>query len=803
MLKNYLRLSAKSIFKQGHLSIITVIGLSIAMSCSILILLYTEYELSYDKYHENSDKIYRVETKHSRDFSYMGNDKFAVTPAPLKIALDNDIPEIKNATRCKIRYHTLEYNSSLFSDNVFLYADTDFLKIFTFPVLYGNPEEALAEPFSLFITERMALKYFGTEDPVGKTLKADNRYLFTVKGIIKNIPENSHFDFDFLTGFETLYIIQGGKEKVEKWGNFSYLTYFQIFDNVLLEDITYKLNEFTERYLPDEPMFKDLQWVPRPLTSIHLGGNSNFEPAKNSDIRYLYLISAIGIFILLIACVNYSNMAIARSYNRGREIGILKVSGSSRRDLIIQFIMEALLLSFAGLILATLIVLLLLPFYRDFTGRPLNFRMIFDFSTLLRIVALTLLTGLIAGIYPSFHLSSISPLHLLNGEYRNIGGRRRSGQIRNLLVIIQYIISIVALVCTFTILRQFIFIQNKDVGYIKDDILTVTLKDPGIRKNPEILLNELRRNSEIVDITTCSNLPNSITSAGFGYWEGKQPETSMTVFQGGIGDNFLNFFNIKTVSGRGFSPDFLSDTAKSIIINQETAKIMGGDDPVGRNFGFDPKNFETVVGVVKNFNFQSLHLAIEPMALFLVGSKEFPEPGYIFVKVTPGALHKTKIFIEKKLKELSPHYLNEVSILSDQVNAVYSSDRKLVTVFIFSTVLAIVLTFLGQYSLTSYTTKNRTREMAVRKVMGSQPAGIMFLLVTEMVRWIFLSLIFAWPIAYILMNRWLQNYAYHVNTGAGVFLYSLLITLMISLIAVSYYVIKLSRVNPAEIIRHE
>ena len=398
-----------------------------------------------------------------------------------------------------------------------------------------------------------------------------------------------------------------------------------------MEDITYKLNEFTERYLPDEPMFKDLQWVPRPLTSIHLGGNSNFEPAKNSDIRYLYLISAIGIFILLIACVNYSNMAIARSYNRGREIGILKVSGSSRRDLIIQFIMEALLLSFAGLILATLIVLLLLPFYRDFTDRPLNFRMIFDFSTLLRIVALTLLTGLIAGIYPSFHLSSISPLHLLKGEYRNIGGRRRSGQIRNLLVIIQYIISIVALVCTFTMLRQFIFIQNKDVGYIKDDILTVTLKDPGIRKSPEILLNELRRNSEIVDITTCSNLPNSITSAGFGYWEGKQPETSMTVFQGGIGDNFLNFFNIKTVSGRGFSPDFSSDTAKSIIINQETAKIMGGDDPVGRNFGFDPKNFETVVGVVKNFNFQSLHLAIEPMALFLVGSKEFPEPGYIFV----------------------------------------------------------------------------------------------------------------------------------------------------------------------------
>jgi len=260
---------------------------------------------------------------------------------------------------------------------------------------------------------------------------------------------------------------------------------------------------------------------------------------------------------------------------------------------------------------------------------------------------------------------------------------------------------------------------------------------------------------------------------------------------------------MKIVAGRGFSAGFSADTAKSIIINQETAKIIGGNDPVGRNFGFIPKKPGTVVGVVKNFNFQSLHLAIQPIALFLIGSKEFPEPGYIFVKVTPGALTETKIFIEKQLKELSPHYLNEVSVLSDQIKAVYSSDRKMVTVFIFSTVLAVILTCLGQYSLTSYTTKSRTREMAIRKVMGSQPSGIMALLLTEMVTMILVSLIFAWPIAYILMNKWLQNYAYHINTGTGVFLYSLFITILISFIAVSYYLIKLSRVNPAEIIRHE
>ena len=803
MVKSILRLSIRSIISQGQQSILSAIGLSVAMSCGILILLYTQWELSYDRYHEHADKIYRVETQQSRDFTYMGNDKFAVTPAPLKSALINDIPEIKSATKCKFTTHTLEYNASLFSGDIFLYADTDFLRIFTFPVLRGNPEVSLKEPFSLFITEKMALKYFGEEDPVGKILKADNKYLFTVRGIMKDVPENSHFDFDFLTGFETFYSIRGGKDKVERWGNFSYITYFQIFEHASLANITNKLNTFTENYFSDEPVFKDILWVPKPLTAIHLGGSSNFEPVKSSDIRYLYLTSAIGFFILLIACFNYSNMATARSYNRGRETGISKVFGSSKSDLIMQFITEALLLSLAGLIMALLIVLALLPGVSDLTDRPLNFSMIFEFSTLIKLVALMLLTGLLAGIYPSFHLSSISPLRLLKEDFKRLGGSRRGLQIKNMLVIIQYIISFVALVCTLTTLRQFNFIRNSDTGFTKNDILSISLKDPEIRKCPEVLINELSGNSKITDITSCSNLPNSITSAGLGYWDGKQPETVLTVFRAGIAENFLDFFNVKIISGREFSSDYPSDTTKSIIISQKTAKMLFREDAVGKTFGFNPEKPGTIVGVVSDFHFQSLHHTIEPMALLPIGNDDFREPEYIFVKVIPGALYETKTSVEEKLSEISPHYLNPVSVLSDQIAAAYSTDRKLVAIFVFSTILAVVLTCLGQYSLTSYTTKSRTKEMAIRKVLGSQPSGILSLLATEMARWIFVSFVITGPVAHILMTRWLQNFAYHVNIGAGVFMLSFLIILLISLTAVIYHIIKLARVNPAEMIRHE
>ncbi len=802
MVKSYLKLSVRSIISQGQQSIISIFGISIALTCAILIILFVQYELSYDSYHENADQIYRIIRKQPGHV-FMGKDLYAVTPDPLKNALINDIPEIKNSTKCNLKFHILEYNSKLFEESGFLYADTDFLEIFTFPVITGNPAEALKEPFTLFMTEDMAVKYFGNEDPVGKTIMVDNKYLFTVCGILQNIPPNSHFHFDFLTGFETYYSISGSRDAANRWDGHSHTTYVQLFDNARAEDIEDKLIDLTSRYLSSYSFFKDSRFIAEPLREIHLRSDANFSISGNGDIRYIYLISAAGILILLIACFNYMNMANARSYNRGRETGILKASGAGKAEVMFQLVTESVLISLGGLVLAIFIAGLLLPSFSSFSERPFTFRMIFEHRMFITVFLLTLATGVLAGILPAMHLSSISPVNLINENYKALGGNR-SWQLRNFLIVVQNIISMVALVCTFTVMRQLNFIETSDLGFEKENIITVELKDPAIRKNPGTLLNELRKNPAITDMATSSNLPVNTQGTSYASWEGKPEELKQFVYRAGIGNDFIGFYGLKVISGRGFSDDFSSDTSGNFIINETAAKIMGMDDPVGKKFGFNKEaGLGTIVGVIEDYHFQSLHLAIEPLALAATGSDAFKLPRYVSIRVRPGTVSETLTFIDMTIKEMSPHYLNPVSVFSDRVEMMYRSEMKLASLFILSALLAVILTCLGQYSLSSYTTESRTREMGIRKVMGAQPAGIIGLITFQTLKWILISILPAWPVAYLLMTKWLQNFTYHINFGTGVFILSLLIIMLISLTAVSYHVIKLARVNPANMLRHE
>ncbi len=801
-ISTYIRHAFKSLTGQGYQSVISAAGFSIALTCSILIIVYAQYEFSYDNYHKNADHIFRIVSQQPGN-SYMGKDLFAVTPGLLKEALVNEIPEVKNAARCSRRYHTLEYETSLFEESGFLYADPDLLKIFSFPVISGNPAEDLNEPFTIFITRDMALKYFGREDPTGKILKADNTYLFVVRGVLENIPQNSHFHFDFLCGFETLYSIRGGRDKVENWNSFSFTTYILLNDNVTAGDIDAKLKELSERHLSENAFFKKSYFFAQPLGDIHLDDSMNFDIGNNTDIRYIYLTLALVILIILIACFNYVNMATARSYNRGRETGVLKVSGAGRGEIILQIVMESVLLSFAGFILALIIAASLMPLFSDFTERPLTCRMIFEYRVIAKAIALTLATGLVSGIYPALHLSSVTPVNLINENYKSLGSRR-SGRLRNLLVVVQNIISVVALICTFTVLRQLRFIDTSDIGFEKENIITVEVRDPEIMKNPGALLNELRANPAIIDITTSATLPVSTQGASYALWEGKPEETRQFVYKAGTGNNFLDFYDLKIVSGRGFSDDFPADTINSFIINETAAGITGMDDPVGKKFGFNKEaSMGTIIGVVEDFHFQSLHLPVEPLAISAAGGIGSKALRYISVKVTPGTISGTLPFVSKVLKEFSPHYLNPVSVFSDQVDNMYRSERKLAAIFVFSTVLALLLACLGQFSLASYTTRSRTREMVVRKIMGAQPAEVMILITVQIAKWIFVSMLFAWPAAYLLITKWLQGFSSHVSIGAGVFIISLAIILLISLLAISYHILKLSRVNPAEMLRHD
>lgn len=803
MIKKYFNLPLRRILKEKHQSVISLAGMTVAMSCCILIILYIRFELSYDNFHENAGNIYRVVTRQSEEYSYMGKTIFVPTPGLLKDALVNDIPEIERSSKCCMQKHTLEYNSSLFAETGFLYADTEFLKIFSFRVLSGNPSEALKEPFTLFITERMALKYFGNDDPAGKTIKVDNNYIFTVKGILEDIPQNSHFSFDFLTGFETMYRMRGSRESVEKWTDFSYSTYILVSGNATPEHVSDQINELPARYLPRESIFKGMKLVIQPLEKIHLGGNANFEPTKNSDIRYVYLVASIGIFILLIACFNYMNMATARFYYRGREMGILKVAGSSRSMLVFQLLTESVMLAAGGFILALAVVWFILPLFAGFTGRPLAYRMIFDFSMLIWMALLVLFTGVFAGIFPALRLSSFSPLNLIKEEYVNPGGIWGRRSLKNMLIVLQYVISIVALVATFTLLRQLRFIKNADLGFAFSNILNISLDDPPIRKNPGVLISELRKNPEITDISASSNLPYQINSAGLGRWEGRQEGPDLTVFRAGIDTGFMDFYDINIVSGRGFSGEFSADALNSCILNQTAVKAIGWDDAVGKKFGFDQDYMLTVVGVAGDFNFHSLNLPVDPLVLLLMPCREYNQPRYISVRINSGDIAGSKSAVEKTVKELSPHYLNPVSVLSDRIDEMYSSDRNLASIIFFSTIVAVILTCLGQYSLSFYATKKRSREMALRKVNGAQPVTIMKMMTGEVVKLILAAVIFAWPVSYIIMNKWLQNFAFRVDMGIVVFISSLLITLLISFMAIGWHVIKLAKENPAGVIRYE
>lgn len=801
MMPKFLVLPVRNLLRQGRQTVISLAGLSIALSCCILILLYIRFDLSFDRYHKNAKNIYRVLTKNGAGHTYMGKNLNVVTPATLKNALMTDIPEVEKACRCKAGSVTVEYNSSLFAENGFLYADPEILEMFSFPVLTGNPE-ALKDPFSLFITRRMALKYFGDQEPVGKSVKVNNLYVYTVKGVLEDLPLNSHLKFDFLTGFETLYRVNGGREKVERWPNFSYLTYVQLRDGSRPESIISALDSLAPRYLSD-PFFKGTTWILQPLKKIHLGGQNNFDPSIQSDMRTVYLIASIGMLIFLIACINYMNMATARSFSRGRETGIKKVAGSSRSKLVLQLVSESVLLSVAATLAALVIVFFTLPAFAGLTERPLTYNMLLSNSMPVIILTLCICMGIMAGVMPALWLSSFSPLRLIREEFTDYSGKRKSGFLRNILVGIQYVISIVALVSAFTVSGQFRYLKNKDQGFNSKNVLIIELKDPDLRKSPLYLINEIRYNPRISDVSASNYLPHNISSAGLGKWDGKPDELQANIFQIAIDTNFIDFYGLKLVSGRGFSRYFSDDSLNNFLINEKAARLLGKEDPVGMKFGFLENASGRIIGVVKDFNFQSLKLPVEPLAISAIPTSQFSVFQYISIRVDEGYIPEVQHFLESILKEASPGYLNPVSVLSERIESMYISDRRLAGIIQVSTTLAVVLTCLGQYSLSFYTARKRTREMSLRKVFGATPAKVMALFNMELAKLILVSFLVACPVASLLMNKWLAHYAFRIDLTPSYYIYSLLIIITISVAVIAYQVIKLSRVNPAETIRYE
>lgn len=783
MFKNYIKTAYRNLYKTKVFSLINFIGLTVGLTCFLLIMLYVKFEFSFDRYHKNADSIYRIIVD-THEF-YRGKDQVSITQAPLAEALKEELPEVVNAAKMKVRDVFIHHNEQLFPETV-IYADPEILELFTFPMSTGDKKIAMQVPYSLLLTRKSAEKYFGSRNPVGQTLSIDNSE-YHVTGVLENIPENSHFHFDFLSPFSTYEDIIG-RDRVSQWSSWSYYTYVQLRENTDPAQLEPKLTDLLKRHDEDSAQTFRLQ----PLKDIHFYGRTNFDIEPNSDIRNIYLFSTIAVFILLIACFNYMNLSTACASRRLKEVGIRKVVGATRKSLVRGFLFESFLITLASLFLSIYFVKLLLPAFGALMNTELGFNLIIEEGTLLLLIGVVLFVGLASGLYPALALSSFRPASILKGNYKLT--TRGSFFFRNTLVSLQFVISIALIFCSLVVYKQLQFLGNRELGFVTDYTMSVYCDNDN-----DAIRKEFKSYPGIIDITASSQTPILVTGASNGKWEGKPEGENLIVYILTVDPNFFDFYGIELLSGRNFANERVTDK-NAFILNETAVKTIGWENPVGKRFGFNEENLGTVIGMVKDFHFAPLNLIIEPLAIFLIPKGERVR---FSLKVAPDDIPGTIAFVESTWKKFYPDRMFRYSFLDETLDQMYSKEHKLGTMFSCFTFLAILIAGMGLFGIASFTTEQMTKEIGIRKTLGASIISIYLLLSKSFMKWILLANVVAWPIAFFAMNKWLQNFAYRVNIGIWVFVLSASLALIIALVTVSYQSIKAALANPVESLRYE
>ena len=798
MIQNYLKVALRNIKRSKGFSFINIAGLSVGMVCFILIMLFVKYELSYDRYHENADDIYRVVMKTPGSI-YLGTDWWNCTPGALKAALMGECPEISRIARVRGYGGMINHENMHNIENRFYIVDPEFLEIFTFPLIEGDPKTALSEPLNLLLTQEMAEKYFGDENPIGKILNLDGQYDFRITGILKNTPANSHFKFDFLASFKTHDTIYcGRKNPVGQWGNNLYSTYIQVRKDINRESFESKFPVPEKKYSGRET---SAEFYVQPLMDIHLKSHMIGELEANGDIRYVYLFSAVAFLIMLIACLNYMNLSTARFAKRSKEVGVRKVVGAGRLDLIRQFLGESIVLSFISLSISIVFVKLLLLAFSSFVQRELSFEFFGSAYSLLSLICIAVAVGIVSGIYPAFFLSSFKPVSVIKNVFG--AGSKANSSLRNSLVVFQFIISIALLFCTIVIYDQLKYINKKDLGFKKEHIVIVDIYDNNLRRNYEPLKNELLQYHKISDITVSRQSPAYITAAGSAEWEGETEDDDIIFYTTFVDYNFLDFYGIKLLEGRNFSKEITSDVGKAYILNKTAVETIGWEDPVGKRFRRREKELGVVIGVVDDFHFQEFRSKVQPLVIKRIDSNRAWTVGCFSIKISSEDIPGTLSFIEEKYKEFSSDYPFTYSFLDEKIDRMYRSEQRLGKSFVYFTVLAVFIACLGLFGLAAFAAEQRTKEIGIRKVMGASVSNIILKLSLEFVKWVILANIIAFPVGYFGMNKWLQNFAYKIDIGIWTFILSGTLASIIALITVIHQVFKAATANPVDSLRYE
>jgi ABC-type antimicrobial peptide transport system permease subunit len=790
MFQNYLKTALRNLIRYKGYSLINIAGFAIGIASCILILLWVQDELSFDRFHKNLDDLYRVvEEQHYSDGTVF---PIARTPYPLGPALVEDYPEIICFTHFTFYGRILiEFQDNSFYESGFAFADPSLLKMFSFPLVEGDPEKALSGRNSVVISEDMAKKYFGAEDPIGKTLTMDNAIDFQVSGVFKNIPPNSHLQFDFLSPFETFVKLAGWGTQ---WGNNSYYTYVQLEKNTHPQHIAQKIYEYIKKVHPQS----GTKFLLQPVKDIHLHSDFAIDLGGKSEnkAKYVHMFSVIAVFVLLIACMNFMNLTTARASRRSLEIGMRKVVGANRRKLIRQFLGESILVSFLSLLIAVALVLLVLPAFNRISEKNLSLNSL-DIGLLAAgLIGIALITGIISGFYPAFLLSAIKPIRVLKGSLRM--GSKNSA-FRKILVTFQFSLSIGLIIGTFVVYRQLAFMQKKNLGYNQEQIVYFSERGK-FWESYDTFKMELQRNPDIVGITAASSIPtHTVTSTSGVSWEGKDPEFNVLFTQFNVDYDYFETLEMEMVRGRAFSEEFPTDATDAFILNETGASLTGMEDPVGKKFTLWDKS-GPIIGVVKDYHFKSLHAKIEPLVLRMFNRNW---NRYVIIRINSGNITGTLRKIESAYEEHNPGFPFEFRFLDEALNTLYSSEMRTGTVFRYFMFLTVFISCLGLFGLASFVAEQRTKEIGIRKVLGATIPGIFFLMVKEFVKWVFVASAISWPLAYFLMDRWLKNFAYRTNIALWIFLISGALGLAVAVATVSFQSLKVSIANPVDSLRYE
>lgn len=807
MLSNYLKVAVRNFLSRPGFSLINILGLAVGVACCLLILLFVRDETSFDRHNERIERMYRVGLS-----AFVNNNatEAVVSSAPMAKGLVDEIPEVEAAARVRnFGFPVFRYGDKVFSEERVFWVDNSFFDIFTVPFIAGDSRTALEKPLTIVLTRAMAHKYFGDEAALGKVLNADGRRDYVITGVVEDPPRNSHFHYDFLASVETY-----PDSRSPVWVNNNYLTYFLLREGARAEAVADKLPGLVRKHVGPQVQAAigisldqfiasggRYEFFIQPVKDIHLRSHYEHELEPNGDIAYVYIFSIVALGILAVAVVNFVNLATARSARRAREVGVRKTLGSPRSQLVRQFLVESILMAFLAVLLALLLVQVLLPAFNGVTGKDLAMPYAESPYTIPGLIGLILGVGILAGIYPAFFLASFDPATVLKTE---TAGRSRKSHLRNTLVVFQFAVSIILLVGTLVVRRQMEYVRTRNLGFNKDQIVVVEKVDD-IGTQIRTFKQELLGNPRVLSASNTDRLFGDDFGSSVFRLAGAAGEENHLLWTCRADEGFAETYQIEMASGRFFEATRQTD-AGAVVINESAARALGVTDPAGKQIvavGPTPAQSQTltIIGITKDFHFQSLHTEIRPLIIGYFGEQGFGR--YLSVRVRPENIRETIGFMDETWRGFAGNQAFEYQFFDDHYARLYRADERTGQVFLAFSVLAAFVAGLGLFGLSAFVAEQRTKEIGIRKTLGATVGGVSLLLAGQFTKWVLAANIIAWPFGYYFMHRWLQKFAYRAALSAGPFLLTSILVFVFALLTVSYQTIKAATADPVKSLKYE